>query len=109
MPGPPPLTMPRNPSLADGTNGALERYLNDFQTALDPSKEIGVMLSNMGGMTVHVDDIGYYNPSLIIIYGRRGDGTRVEVAIHHHQLQMVFIAVDPTPGDEPKRIGFDHD
>lgn len=91
---------------ADNTHASLVKFLRDFQERLDPSKEVGVMLARFGDKIFHVERIGFYEPNLLWMGGTLDDGRDAELILHHTQAQLVFLAVDPTPGRSARRIGF---
>lgn len=105
--GIPPLVPPQQFLMADDTYRALMRYLQAFQEKLDATKEIGAVITYQGRQDVlHVADVDYYNPSLLVMYGRlASSGQEVEFVVHHHRLELVFEAVKPLD-QTAHRIGF---
>jgi hypothetical protein len=58
-------------------------------------------------VTIIVDDIGYWNPSLICFYGVSVKGERVQLIQHVSQISFLLIAVKSSKPIQPKeRIGF---
>lgn len=109
----------RNPSLStlsSNQNHASEFYkrlvemINDFDEDLDLEHEVGMRLVSYGQtVQFHIEDLGYYNPSLIRFYGRMEDGSRVELIQHVSQISFLLIAVKRLNPEEPKRpIGFNN-
>ena len=97
--------------LADA-NSALEfhrriaEYIIDFEKELDEEHEVGAKLVNFGeAMTIHVDSIGFYNPSLMCFYGVTQDGQKVQLIQHITQINFLLIAIERTDKNKP-RIGF---
>jgi hypothetical protein len=101
---PPP---PTNPNLASEFHHRLISWINDFHRGLDDKHEVGARLVNFGqSVTFHIDDIGYWNPSLISFVGKTESGEPVELVQHVSQISILLIAMKRNE-DSPKRpIGF---
>lgn len=99
---------PKNQNLADEFHHRLIRWINDFHKSLDDEHEVGARLVTFGqSMTIHIEDIGYWNPSLISFKGRSEDGNPVELIQHVSQISVLLIALRRVRSDTPKRpIGF---
>lgn len=68
--------------------------------------EVGVRLVTFGqSVEFYLDDIGYYNPSLIRFCGTMAEGTQVQLVQHVTQISILLMGVPLLPGRE-KRIGF---
>lgn len=82
--------------------------INDFQKELDDQHEVGARLVTFGEkITLHIEDIGYWNPSLIRFYGRLDDGSPVELVQHVSQISILLVKMQRKNLDKPKRpIGF---
>ena len=60
------MLAPKDQNLADEFYRRLINWINDFHKSLDEEHEVGARLVNFGqAITFHVEDIGYWNPSLI--------------------------------------------
>lgn len=99
---------PKNHNLADEFHRRLIVWINDFHKSLDNEHEVGARLVTFGqSMTIHIEDIGYWNPSLISFKGRSEDGNPVELIQHVSQISVLLIALKRERLDVPKRpIGF---
>ncbi|WP_207652686.1 DUF6173 family protein [Desulfosporosinus sp. FKA] len=97
-----------NPNLASEFHMRLIKMINDFDEKLNQTEEVGVRLVTFGqSITFSVEDIGYWNPSLIRFYGQLEDGTPVELVQHVTQISFLLMALKRKNPDEPKRkIGF---
>jgi hypothetical protein len=85
----------------------LAEIVNNFQAELDPEHEVGVRLVNFGQTVIfHLEDIGFYNPSLIRFYGRTAEGTPVELIQHVSQISVLLMRLAALDPDKPIRIGF---
>lgn len=107
----PRIVMPRDNNLADAFHERLIKMINDFDSKLDQSQEVGMRLVSFGqAITFHVQDIGYWNPSIIRFYGKLEDGSPVELIQHVTQLSFLLMAVKRQDTNKPKRpIGFRQD
>lgn len=106
----PVVDMPKltNPNLASEFYDRLTKMIEEFDGKLDQTEEVGVRLVSFGqAVTFSVEDLGYWNPSLIRFYGRLEDGTPVELIQHVSQISFLLMAIKRKNPDEPKRkIGF---
>jgi hypothetical protein len=86
----------------------LIEWINDFHKSLDDEYEAGVRLVNFGQtVTFHIDDISYWNPSLISFIGHTENGEPVELIQHVSQISILLMKMKRTQPQEPKRpIGF---
>ncbi|QPA33055.1 hypothetical protein ISX45_00910 [Anoxybacillus caldiproteolyticus] len=104
----PAIKFPNNPNLASEFYKRLVKMINEFDEKLDQEHEVGVRLVSYGQtIQFHIEDLGYYDPSLIIFYGRLEDGTKVELIQHVSQISFLLMAVKRLNPEKPKRrIGF---
>ena len=81
---------------------------NNFHKSLDEEHEAGARLVSFGqSVTFHVEDISWWNPSLISFQGKTESGDRVELIQHVTQISVLLVALrrpDPTIAKRP--IGF---
>ena len=79
----------------------LVRYVVEFENELDNSKEVGVRLVSFGQtVEFHVENVGYYNPSLISFIGKTEDGNPIQLVQHVSQISFLLMAV---PRQNPER------
>jgi hypothetical protein len=96
-----------NPNLASEFEERLTKMIKDFEEELEPTQEVGVRLVSFGQTVVfHLQDIGYYNPSLIRFYGRTENGEPVELIQHVSQISVLLMRVPALDPEQPRRIGF---
>jgi len=109
------IKIPINPLIiAERQNRASEFYkrlaewINDFDAALDQEHEVGVRLVTFGQTVVfHLEDMGYYDPSLICFFGTTDDGSPVQLVQHVSQISMLLMTLPRKDPSKPKRpIGF---
>lgn len=115
MPEFPNVEVRRNPLLENiEDNYASEFYkrlavrISEFNAGLDDAHEVGVRLVNFGQTVVfYLEDMGYWNPSLISFQGRTEDGQPVELIQHVNQISVLLMKLPRENPSEPKRpIGF---
>lgn len=70
-----------------------------------PIVAIGVFVSAPREGTVHIEDIGYWGPDMLIFHCRDADGREMELLQHHSQLSVLLCAV-PKEKESARRIGF---
>ena len=97
-----------NPNLASEFHRRLISWINDFHKSLDNEHEVGARLVNFGqSVTFHIEDIGYWNPSLISFTGKNENGEPVELVQHVTQISILLVAMRRSDISQPKRpIGF---
>ena len=92
---------------AEWMHERIVRSIVDFEKELDGTQEIGARLISFGDKEViHIDDVGYWGPDLIIFHGKNVDGRPVKLLQHISQISVLLVAL-PTVHDEPRRIGFE--
>ena len=85
----------------------LVRSIAQFEEALDDTQEIGARLVTFGSQEViHVEDVGYWGPDLVVFYGKNSEGKPLQLLQHQSQVNVLLVAV-PKEGKQPRRIGFD--
>jgi hypothetical protein len=86
----------------------LVKWINDFDSTLDQEHEVGVRLVSFGQTVVfHLDDMSYWNPSLISFQGTTEDGQPVELIQHVSQISILLMKLKrPDPTKPKRKIGF---
>ena len=111
----PRIEIPPNPlitnvqaNLASEFYERLVKWVNDFDKSLDQEHEVGVRLVTFGQTVIfHLEDIGYWNPSLILFQGTTEDGNPVELIQHVSQISILLTKLPRKDAETPKRpIGF---
>jgi hypothetical protein len=86
----------------------LTKWIRDYDAKLDQAQEVGVRLVSFGQSVVfHLENMGYWNPSLISFKGRTDKDEPVELIQHVSQISILLMALprkDPTQPKNP--IGF---
>jgi len=91
--------------LASGFYEKLIDLIYEFEQGLKDNEEVGGRLVNFGQtITFHIQDIGYYNPSLIIFNGVNDQGDAVKLIQHVTQISILLVTL-PRINDK-ERIGF---
>ncbi|WP_103108870.1 DUF6173 family protein [Brevibacillus reuszeri] len=95
-------------NLASGFHKQLIEMIAEFENGLDEHHEVGIRLVSFGqNVTLRVEGIGYYNPSLIRFFGSAEGGASMELIQHVSQISFLLMAVKKAdPANPPKRIGF---
>lgn len=81
-----------------------------FEADLDEQSEVGIHLVQFGPNTaIHVVEIYYHQPNLLVMHGISGDGQKVRLVQHLSQLNLLMTRVPRLDQSSPRRaIGF-HD
>jgi hypothetical protein len=78
----------------------LVRSIVEFEAELDESQEVGLRLVSFGKtVEFHVENLGHFDPSLIVFYGTTEERKPMWLIQHVSQLSFLLLAVprfDPT-------------
>lgn len=85
--------------------------IREFESQLDDQSELGVKLAPFGGSTVlHVAEIGFQQPCLVVLVGNLEDGSPVKLIQHLSQLNFLLIRVRRLNPNVPRKpVGFRQD
>ena len=82
----------------------LTQWIQDFDAILDEEYEVGVRLVSFGqAVTFHLQNMGYWDPSLIAFQGSTNKGDPVELIQHVSQISILLIKLKRTDTSQPKR------
>ena len=97
-----------DPNLASEFYKRLVKWISDFDKSLDNEHEVGVRLVNFGQTVIfHLQDIGYWNPSLLSFMGSTDKGEPVVLIQHVSQISILLMKLKRQNPEKPKRpIGF---
>jgi hypothetical protein len=100
---------PKDMSPAQWMYLRLAQAIAAFEKDLDAEHEVGFRLVSFGGGEVlHVEDLGYWAPDLILFFGRNGAGGRLQLIQHVSQVSVLLVeAKKAQPEAAPNRIGFE--
>lgn len=101
-----PLTTKERLNPAGWAYERLAKQIVEFEATLAPEEELGgrfVTAPKEG--PIHIVDISYWNPDMLIFHGVDADGRKVQLIQHHSQLSVLLCAV-PKEKENPRRIGF---
>ena len=95
-------------SPAEWAFARMSRLIQDFESKLDPSQEVGAKLVGSPGDGVfRMEDLGFWAPDLILFYGKNSFGKPVRLVQHYTQLNLMLSAEPKESAEEPaRRIGF---
>ena len=99
---------PEAPYMASDMYQRIVALINNFESELPDTMQAGGRLVSAGDITFSIQDIGYWDPNMIVFYGELSDGSAVELVQHLSQLNLLLVAV-PRKDDvkQPRRvIGF---
>ena len=84
----------------------LVKQIFAFEANLSADKEIGGrFVSSPRDGAIHIVDIGFWNPDMLIFHAKDADGKVIQLLQHHSQLSWLLCAV-PKEKKEVRRIGF---
>lgn len=93
---------------AAGMHERIVKLITEFEKHLNPNLEAGVRLVTFGKtVQFHIQNLGYWNPNIIIFYGTLEDGSPVQLVQHMSQLSFLLVAMKRRNPEAPRRcIGF---
>jgi hypothetical protein len=93
---------------AEGFAARLLEQIRLFEGRLDQQHEVGLRVVTFGqALTVHVEALGYIEPSLITFEGRTDSGDPVRLVQHVSQVSFLLVTLARLEPSEPRRpIGF---
>lgn len=97
-----------DPSSAKSMYKRLIEQIEDFEKNLPSDMQAGGRLVSFNGINFSIDNIGYWNPDIIIFYCSDSTGNNMQLLQHTSQLNLLLVAV-PRKDDvsKPRRkIGF---
>jgi hypothetical protein len=105
---PSPLVTAAQDNRASEFHKRLRKWIDDFDTTLDQAHEVGACLVSFGQRIVfRLNEMGYWNPSLMIFKGTAEDGNPVELIQHVSQISLLLMKLPRKDPSQPKRpIGF---
>lgn len=97
-----------NPNLASEFHKRIAQWIQEFDANLDQEHEVGVKLISFGQTTIfHLQDMGFWNPSLILFKGFTDEDQPVQLIQHVSQISILIMKVKRINTSQPKRqIGF---
>jgi len=98
----------RDGNLASEFYKRIQKLIQDFEEKLDEEHEVGLRLVNFGQETTfHVENVYYWNPSLISFSGITDKGEPFELIQHVSKISILLQKVKIKNPNEPKKpIGF---
>jgi hypothetical protein len=105
----PPIESFVDPNLASEFHKRLQKMIEDFDRSLDKDYDVGVQLVSFGqALIFRLDNIGYWNPSLISFSGSTTDSNApVKLIQHVSQISVLLMRLKRSDPEAPKRpIGF---
>ena len=98
---------PEAPYLASDMYQRIVALINNFESELPDTMQAGGRLVSAGDITFSIQDIGYWDPNMIVFYGELSDGSAVELVQHLSQLNLLLVAV-PRQDDIQKPVSYTH-
>ena len=85
----------------------LVRLIQDFESKLNDKEEVGAHLVQApGDSAIHVLDVGFWGPDMILFMGKNQYGRPVRLIQHYEQVSILLTALPKETEEPPRRIGF---
>jgi Family of unknown function (DUF6173) len=105
---PDPMLVNAENNYASEFHKRLVKWIDDFDASLDEKHEVGLRLVSFGQtVTFHLQNLRYWNPSLISFSGTTETGAPVELIQHVSQISLLLMKMPRLEPEKPKRpLGF---
>ena len=87
---------PETPYLASDMYRRIVALINNFESDMPDDMQAGGRLVSAGNITFSIQDVGFWDPNMIVFYGELSDGSHVELVQHLSQLNLLLVAVKRT-------------
>lgn len=85
----------------------LVRLIADFESKLNDKEEVGGHLVQApGDGAIHILDVGFWGPDMILFMGKNQYGRPVRLIQHYEQVSVLLTALPKETEEPPRRIGF---
>ncbi len=103
------LNLPPTPAQQNYASEFYKRlvsWISDFEKELDGDHEVAVRLVSFGqALSFHLQDMSYWNPSLIRFDGVTSEGQTVQLIQHVSQISVLLMRAEKL-GGKANRVGF---
>ena len=90
--------------LSGGMYERIIKTIEEFEEEIGDDEQASVVISSFANNPILINDIGYWNPDIIIFYGILvNDGSSVQVLQHTSQLNLCLIASKRPHPEKPRR------
>jgi hypothetical protein len=102
----PTFNIPKLIAPAESIYKRMVKQIIQFESKLSSDEELGgrFVTAPRDG-PIHILDIGYWGPDMLIFHGQDADGRPIELLQHYTQMS-VLLCVVPKEKEKPRRIGF---
>ncbi|MBD2458258.1 hypothetical protein H6G80_29855 [Nostoc sp. FACHB-87] len=89
----------------------LKYHIKETQANLSEDEHLAIYFCNKAGEMILIEDIGYHNPNLIILYGQDLTGNPSNLLVHVESVELVLkvLKIENEPEVKKRRIGFLND
>lgn len=89
---------------AAGTRDKIVELIHDFEKNLSEDYQAaGTFISLGESVPFLIEDVGFYNPYLIVFYGKLKDGSEVQLVQHHTQVSVLLSSMKRIDTSKPRR------
>jgi hypothetical protein len=87
----------------------LAQAIAAFEKKLDAEHEVGLRLVSFAeNQVLHIENMGYWSPDLLLFYGKNGEEAPVQLMQHVSQVSVLLVAAKKQrPAEPARRIGFE--
>jgi hypothetical protein len=97
----------RRSQSASGFFERLEHWIRSEENQLEPDEQLLVVYYNRAGESIHVREIFYHNPQLIILLGQDNQGHQRRLLVHMEAVELEIMRVKvESEAQEKRKIGF---
>lgn len=78
---------------AESMCSRIDQLINNFEKGLDEDEIAALSMTSFSGQPIIIEKLGYWNPDLIILYGRDGGGQAIKLIQHVSQISLCLVSV----------------
>ena len=100
------FSLPLDGNLANWFHERLQRTVAKAQTNLEENQQLQLEYYTPAGELIVIEDVGYWNPDMILLYGVDQRENHCTVVINKQCAQFVLRVVPKSPEKPGRHIGF---
>lgn len=94
----------KDTKMADTFYERLKSNIEGFEKKLKSNEQLMLYCSDQAGDIIHVTDIGYHNPYLILFYGFDSEKKECSIMVHMNSVQLNTKIINTE--EKKRKIGF---
>lgn len=101
-----PIEVGKNYQLADTLYEHIQEFIRKAEAELGAKQRLVVLFFDRVGRPIVVSDIGYHNPTMMIVWGMDPEGNDCSILVHMSSFELVLQVVEEQQETPRRPIGF---